>query len=353
LLPEESAFDSPTGDPTTAAELAHASDPAAATAFSDPETASGPVDAPSPSPPIDLPAPAPEAPAEAVAHDDAPPVRAPVPTARSDSGRLPIQDVLAHLAAEESANRARETPPAEMEAPVRQPASAPAEPPARQRRSTWDFMDDDPTEEEAPPVPQGGRARASAAAAGDSAPVDRAVEPVSRKAGGLPEQWRRVRSAIHDFWSGPGEPRPLLVTGLALAVAVAVALALYSAGYPAPGSLSDPPGTPSPEAGSKAPQAEVRPDPFSASAPYDPPGQAETAPRPEAVGAAASGEVAYVAASLLICRAAPVAEAPRVRNLLRGKEVRVLGYDGAWASLAYSGGQCWAQAQFLSPVPTL
>jgi hypothetical protein len=215
-------------------------------------------------------------------------------------------------------------------------------------------MDDDPFEDEAAPAPQRGRSLAGAPAAGDAAPADRAVEPVSRKAGGLPEQWRRVRAAVRNFWSGPAEPRPLLVTGLALAVAVAVALALYSAGYPAPGSLSDPPGTPARDPGSKAPQAEARADPFAASAPYDRPVQGETARRPEGTGAAAaSGEVAYVAASLLICRAAPVADAPRVRNLLRGKEVRVLGYDGAWASIAYSGGQCWAQAQFLSPVPTL
>jgi hypothetical protein len=184
-------------------------------------------------------------------------------------------------------------------------------------------------------------------------PVDRAPGPVSRRAGGLPERWVKARSAVADFFSGPGEPRPVLVTGLALAVAVAVALALYSAGYPAPGS---PPAPLDPSAvpgeASEGSATAQKPDPFAASAPHVSPGRPETAQAAEAAGADSS-ETAFVAASLLVCRSAPIPQAPRVRNLLRGKEVRVLGYDGAWASLAYRGGQCWAQAQYLSPVPTL
>ncbi len=93
--------------------------------------------------------------------------------------------------------------------------------------------------------------------------------------------------------------------------------------------------------------------PFAASAPFISSGEAQPAERQQAVNREASDQVAYVAASLLICRDSPAQRAPRVRNLLRGKEVRVLGYDGAWASLAYRGGQCWAQAQYLSPVPPL
>jgi hypothetical protein len=146
----------------------------------------------------------------------------------------------------------------------------------------------------------------------------------------------------------------LLVTGLALAVAVAVALALYSAGYPAPGSSTGASGASTVSGGgSEGSGTAGQPDPFGASAPHVPPGQPDPADAQPAVNGSASDEVAYVTASLLICRSAPLPQAPRVRNLVRGKEVRVLSYDGAWASLAYRGGQCWAQAQYLSPVPTL
>ena len=145
----------------------------------------------------------------------------------------------------------------------------------------------------------------------------------------------------------------MLVTGLALAVAVAVALALYSAGYPAPVSSPGPPAQSAASgARSEGSGTGERPDPFAASAPDISSGEGAPAERREE-SAASSSEVAYVSASLLVCRSAPIPQAPRVRNLLRGKEVRVLGYDGAWASLAYRGGQCWAQAQYLSPVPTL
>ena len=146
----------------------------------------------------------------------------------------------------------------------------------------------------------------------------------------------------------------MLVLGLALAVSVAVALALYSAGYSVPDSSPAPRGASAvPGGGPEGSGAGEKPDPFEASAPPIIPGEAETAGRKEAANGSASVEVAYVSASLLVCRAAPFPQAPRVRNLLRGKEVRVLGYDGGWASLAYGGGQCWAQASFLSPVPTL
>jgi hypothetical protein len=213
-------------------------------------------------------------------------------------------------------------------------------------------MDEDPFDDRAP-GPERARAPGGAPAAGGVPPADRTEEPVSRKAGGVPEQWRKVRSAVSNFFSGPAEPRPLLVTGLALAVAVAVALALYSAGYPVPGSR---PGSPEasdlPGGGPDGSQTGAELDPFAASSPYVSP-ETETAGPQRRVSAAAREEVAYVAASLLICRDAPADGARRVRNLLRGREVRVLGYDGAWASLAYRDGQCWAQAQYLSPVPPL
>jgi hypothetical protein len=340
LIREEGA---PSSAQRPSPELAQASDPAPAAAAAA-EAAAAPVEpAPAPSPSTELPGPAPEAPVEPRARDDAPAERTSAEAGGSQIGRLPIQDVLAQLKAEDAAGRALESPP------------APAEPPARQRRrSTWDFMDDEPFEEDRASGSERGRAYSSAPPTGMVPPVESSVEPVSRKAGGLPERWREVRSAVRNFFSGPAEPRPALVAGLALAVAVAVALALYSAGYPAPGSFQAPPQA-SAVAGaeSEGSAAGEKPDPFAASAPHVSPGQAAPAERQEAAAASASDEVAYVSATLLVCREAPFPQAPRVRNLLRGKEVRVLGHDGAWASLAYRGGQCWAQAQYLSPVPTL
>lgn len=211
-------------------------------------------------------------------------------------------------------------------------------------------MDDDPFEEDSPTRPE--RASdperalepAGAARTAVAPPADGKLEPPSRKAGGLPERWRKARSAVRNFFSGPEEPRPLLVTGLALAIAVMVALALYAVGYPVPGSSPRPPSpSTSPGAGGEGADRGGGADPFAASAPN------LSSPAPEA----AAQEVAYVSASLLICRETPDDRARRVRNLLRGREVRVLGYDGSWASLAYRGGQCWAQAQYLSPVPPI
>jgi hypothetical protein len=215
-------------------------------------------------------------------------------------------------------------------------------------------MDDEPSEDDPVPGPEPIRAPDSAPPPASAPPVDREVKPVSRKAGGLPAWWRSARPAVRNFFSGPGEPRPMLVAGLALAVAVAVALGLYWAGYPAPGSPSDPPAMSTvPGGGSEGSETGERPDPFAASAPLASPGEGQPPEGQQAVDREAPAELAYVAASLLVCRDAPFEGARRVRNLLRGREVRVLGYDGAWASLAYGGGQCWAQAQYLSPVPPL
>ncbi|MEA3010911.1 MAG: hypothetical protein QOJ91_2603 [Sphingomonadales bacterium] len=257
--------------------------------------------------------------------------------APSAAGRLPIQDVLAQLHAEDAAERNRETPPMPVEAPA--------------RRSNWDFMDEDPFP--ASPVPRLPSARfperppgpaESAPAAAPTASVDRR----SRRVGGLPEKWRSARSAMRNFFSGPAEPNPPLVIGLALALAVALAAALvmYGAGSPSPGS-APPPGPAAAGTGEAA-------DPFAADAPSLSAPEDRGGPRQASADSTSSrGDRAYVAASLLSCRDAPVRQARRVRNLARGQEVRILGIDGDWASLAYRGGQCWAQAQFISPVPPL
>ncbi|HEX8512256.1 MAG TPA: SH3 domain-containing protein [Allosphingosinicella sp.] len=287
---------------------------------------------PTPSPSTQIEGRPPDAPAEAAAGEDPVPARPPVPAAESQGRRLPIQDVLAHLKAQDAA------------------ASPPPDAPAPRRRSTWDFMDDDPSEENAAPgLARGGASgrEGAAGAAPRAGSGEAGMSPASRR-GGAGERWLRVRSTVRNFFSGPGEPRPVLVTGLAMAVALGVALAIYLAG-------SQPSQRPaSAEPGARGAGVETRqaPDPFAASSPHISAGDDGARAQP-GVNGEAQGDRAYVSASLLVCREAPVRQAPRVRNFVRGKEVRVLGYDGDWASVAYRGGQCWARADFISPVPPL
>ncbi|HEY0131727.1 MAG TPA: hypothetical protein VGB57_10005 [Allosphingosinicella sp.] len=334
LIPEESER-SNSGVPQAPPEIARGSDAESAGAGSPPGPVPGRPEAPlGPSASAELPGQAPGAPAGPA--DERLAAGAPLPPAGPDRGRLPIQEVLAQLNAEDAANRVRETPPT--------PQS-----PARYRRPAWDFMEDDPFEEDSRRGLGGSRTGEGASATSTHPPEARQEEAAapSRRAGGLPERWRALRSAVRNFSSGPAEPRPMLVIGLALglAVAVATALAFYS-----PGSPQRPPAVSGRVEGAGTGE---RSDHFEASAPAISPSEAEsTAPR-EGVEDPAGEAVAYVAASLLSCREAPVLQARRIRNLARGQEVRVLGYDGEWASLAFRGGQCWAQAQYLSPVPPL
>ncbi|HEX8061786.1 MAG TPA: hypothetical protein VF535_01075 [Allosphingosinicella sp.] len=283
------------------------------------------------------------APPEPSAGDEPLSAQAAVPTAGPGHAGLPIQEVLAQLHAEDAAKRIAETP------------SSP-QVPFRQRRPTWDFMDDDPVVGDSGPglPPAASSAGLPPAGAPSSAGFQgEYVDTRSRRAGGLPERWRAVRSALRNFWSGPAEPNPPLVIALALGVAViaAVGLALYS------GASSWPGGAAPSEArrGGDGVATGQAMDPFAAEAPDISAPEPETASSPGAMPGPApvSGQRAYVAASLLSCREAPVLQARRVRNLGRGVEVQVLGRDGDWASLAYRGGQCWARAHFLSPVPPL
>ncbi len=347
LIPEQGGVVPPSGMSGTSSELAREPE-SAPVAASLREAGEVPVDPPRAPPPTAEPA---EPSVEPIADGDPPAVTS-VPPGVSPGRRLPIQDVLAHLHAQEAAERAGEVRRAAAEAPLPPPSPSHEQAPAPKRRSTWDFMDDEPFEDDLVPRPEPLRAPEGTAAAAPS--VGREADPVSRKAGGLPALWRSVKRAAHNFFSGPAEPRPMLVTGLAMTVAVGVALGLYWAGYPTPGWPSGPSGvSAAPGGGSEGSGTGEKPDPFAASAPFVSPGQAAPPERRQVANREASEEVAYVAASLLVCRDAPAQRAPRVRNLLRGKEVRVLGYDGAWASLAYRGGQCWAQAQYLSPVPPI
>lgn len=78
---------------------------------------------------------------------------------------------------------------------------------------------------------------------------------------------------------------------------------------------------------------------------------ADTDPMAEAPPAGpqpVAGTAAFVAASLLNCRAAPARQARSVRVLARGEPVRILEREEGWASLAHQGGQCWAQARYLT-----
>jgi hypothetical protein len=342
LIPEKSL-------PPAAAPIAHeppepgpAADPAPVVGDPAPAPAPEPVEVPAaPCSASELPEQASGA-EEPVAMDDPVPAETPAPAASVEEGRLPIQDVLAHLNAEDGAEQAAATPPAPAE------AQAP-----RRRAPSWDFMDDDPIQEAIPPGLAPRRAPQGGAGAGAALTADAGMEADSpeRGPGRFSEGWGKIRSAVRNFVSGPAEPKPLLVIGLALvlAIGVAAALAFYS--------TSAPPGPPTPSdlasgAGEGGETAET-PDPFAASAPDISAPEPEMAAPPEGVDEPAAGERAYVAASVLSCRAAPVLQALRVRNLARGQQVRVLARDGDWASIERRGGQCWVRAHYLSPVPPL
>jgi hypothetical protein len=76
-------------------------------------------------------------------------------------------------------------------------------------------------------------------------------------------------------------------------------------------------------------------------------------PVPMPLPAPPAREQAFVTASVLQCRSAPVNQSPAVRKLVRGAEVQILARDGAWASVAHKGRQCWAAARFLSTAQPL
>jgi hypothetical protein len=59
-------------------------------------------------------------------------------------------------------------------------------------------------------------------------------------------------------------------------------------------------------------------------------------------------EAAFVVASVLQCRSAPVEASAPVRKLVRGAQVQILAREGQWTSVAYKGRQCWASGRFLS-----
>ena len=64
-------------------------------------------------------------------------------------------------------------------------------------------------------------------------------------------------------------------------------------------------------------------------------------------------DTAFVTASLLNCRAAPVENAATVRKLTRGAAVQLLSAEPGWASVAHRGRQCWVSARYLSAIRPL
>jgi|GEM_PF-2169797 len=266
--------------------------------------------------------------------------------------RLPIEDVLAHLAAEEADERAAAPTPEAAAEPPPPPAPPPPPPP---RRKTWDFMDDDFARED--PAPRRSQSEAGPALgstdepppamAAGAAEEDSAQQPDGSEPLAPPRS--SMRSAVREFWSGPAQPNPRLAIALAAAVAVAVAVAMVFAGPKAQAPAG------APESTRDAGLVQDESDAFAASAPEEgssaPPAAGPQEPPQPAT--AARSDRAYVAASLLSCRAAPALQARRVRSLGRGEEVRILGMEGGWVSLASHGGQCWAQARYISPAPPL
>ncbi len=76
-------------------------------------------------------------------------------------------------------------------------------------------------------------------------------------------------------------------------------------------------------------------------------------PIPEVAEPAQQRETAFVAASFLQCRSAPVRQAPAVRKLARGDTIEVLTRIPEWASVSHRGRQCWVSDRFISPVEPL
>ena len=69
---------------------------------------------------------------------------------------------------------------------------------------------------------------------------------------------------------------------------------------------------------------------------------------PVALPALPAREQAFVTASVLQCRSAPVERSTPVRKLVRGAQVQILAREDDWISVAHKGRQCWAAARFLS-----
>jgi hypothetical protein len=186
-------------------------------------------------------------------------------------------------------------------------------------------MDED-AGEELVPAPASTAARAPAS----QDDFEERNTPTLRDRIGGAGQWLRARlSPLTPRFLFEDEPSPLLVIASALFISSAIALAVTFA-IPSP----------SPPAAMAPASAIQQPGPATGSA-RAPPATAQAA------------KPAFVAASTLSCRSAPTLQATRVKTLIRGERVTILGGDGDWTSLGYEGHQCWALARYLSDLPPL
>ncbi len=151
---------------------------------------------------------------------------------------------------------------------------------------------------------------------------------------------------------GAKQPRWWVAGPVAGSLAVLVLVAFFSGGRgtePAIGSGASRSAT----TAAAAREATPRP-PIRQADPQSPLAQAAVnQPIQQAPAPAQPRETAFVAASFLQCRSAPVRQAPAVRKLARGDALEVLTRIPEWASVSHRGRQCWVSDRFLSPVEPL
>ncbi|MDP8913369.1 MAG: SH3 domain-containing protein [Pseudomonadota bacterium] len=258
-------------------------------------------------------------------------------------------------------------PPVEPAEPIAAPA-----PPERTepvRAATWPrWMDADadaatPHSAEAAAAVRQSEASAPAHAPIGVPPQSRAAEP-SEAARKVPEPddvppWVDATDEEADSGGTGSRSSRFAVTAVVSIGVLALAAAL--AGRPGSNPI-------------EVPQREAAPAPMAAPAPKEPVTVGRDAPAaatkmpfarrepafvspgkpvPMALPALPAREQAFVTASVLQCRSAPVHQSPAVRKLVRGAEVQILAHEGAWASVAHKGRQCWAAARFLSAAQPL
>lgn len=275
---------------------------------------------------------APEPPPEPVVEEPAMAAEPPPEPPEMGRSRLPIEEVLDQLRAEG------------------EPPSAPAQsgPAAPQRgpRRYWDFMDEESSETSRPSsgreLPTHPRADDGSGGRSTDGLTETAVAVLATARHilvGAGSAFKRAFDAgARAFRAGAERPQPVL--GLALALLVTAIIAATLAMTTGLRLADQSPRRPADAGGDAAPATGL------------PAGQGAAGSEPAQVsGASRSRGRAYVAASLLSCRAGPTREARRVRNVGRGEPVDILADDGEWLSIAYQGRQCWAQAKFISPLP--
>lgn len=236
-------------------------------------------------------------------------------------------------------------PPMEPADPIAAPAPPKRTEPVRE--ATWPrWMDADA--ETAPPEPVG------TAAAARQSEVSSAVAPATRTASDpddVPPWVDATDEETASDWSGSRSSR-MAVTAVVSIVVLALAAAIAGRPDSSPTQVPQREGAPAATAApapkkpeTSGAQAAATNMPFAKREPaFVSPGRPVSMTLP----ALAARKQAFVTASVLQCRSAPVNQSAAVRKLARGAEVQILARDGAWVSVAHKGRQCWAAARFLS-----